>query len=219
MNTRTFPITRRAWVFAALTLVLANSPAAVTAEPPALPAADTSGGLPLMQALRNRKTTRDFRPDPLTPRQLSELLWAAFGVNRPENDHRTAPSAKNAQEIDVYVARADGLFRYEAKPHRLVWISDDDVRGLTSGQEFAKVAPVTLIYVADLSRMKDTSEADGRLYAAFDAGCITQNVYLYCASAGLGSVVHDLDRGPLSAKLPLREKQHIVMAQAVGLPK
>jgi len=219
MNTRTLPFTRCAGVLATFALVLAGSPAVLTAEPPALPAAEQSGGLPLMQALRNRKTTRDFRPDPLTPRQLSDLLWAAFGVNRPENDHRTAPSAKNAQEIDVYVARADGLFLYEAKPHRLVRVSDDDIRGLTSGQEFAKVAPMTLIYVADLSRMKDTSEADGRLYAAFDAGCITQNVYLYCASAGLGSVVHDLDRGPLSAKLRLREKQHIVMAQAVGVPK
>lgn len=184
-----------------------------------LPPADRAGGKPLMQALEQRRTIRDFRPDPLTPQQLSDLLWAAFGINRPENDHRTAPSAKNAQEIELYVALPNGLFRYDAKPHVLVRLSGEDVRALTSGQEFAKVAPVSLIYVADFTRFKDTSEADARMYATFDAGCISQNVYLYCASAGLGTVVHDLNRGPLAARLELRTGQHILMAQAVGTPK
>jgi len=188
-------------------------------ETVSLAAPDRTGGKPLMQALQDRRTIRDFSPGPLTPQQLSDLLWAAFGINRLENDHRTAPSAKNAQEIDLYVAMADGLFRYEAKPHRLARVSGDDVRRLTSGQDFARVAPVALIYVADFTRFKDTTEADALLYAAFDAGCISQNVYLYCASAGLATVVHDLDRRPLAAKMDLGEGQHIIMAQAVGAPK
>ena len=193
--------------------------AAAAQEAVSLPAPDRAGGKPLMQALQDRRSLRDFSPGPLTPRQLSDLLWAAFGINRPENDHRTAPSAKNAQEMDLYVAMADGLFRYDAKPHRLVRVSGDDVRRLTSGQDFAKVAPVALIYVADFTRFKDTTEADALLYAAFDAGCISENVYLYCASAGLATVVHDLDRRPLAAQMELGEGQHIIMAQAVGAPK
>jgi len=205
-----------------LTVLLAGLAAVNAAdggEYVSLPSPSKSGGKPLMQALAERRSLRDFKPDALDARQMSELLWAAFGVNRPENDHRTAPSAKNAQEIDLYVATVDGLFVYEAGPHRLRKVAGEDVRLLTSGQDFAKVAPVALIYVADFGRFKDTSEEDERVYAAFDAGCICQNVYLYCASAGLGTVVHDLDRGPLVTKMGLRAGQHIVMAQAVGVPK
>jgi nitroreductase len=208
--------------FLTLTVLLATLPvlrAADAADAGVLPAPTKVGGKPLMQALADRHTTRDFKPEFLDARRMSDLLWAAFGVNRPENAHRTAPSAKNSQEIDLYVATANGVFLYEAGPHRLRPVSTEDIRGLTSGQDFAKVAPVTLIYVADLTRLKDTPEDQARVYAAFDAGCICQNVYLYCASAGLGTVVHDLERAPLGAKLGLRAGQHIVMAQAVGIPK
>lgn len=184
-----------------------------------LPPPAVSAGKPLMQALKERQTRREFRPDLLTDQQTGDLLWAAFGVNRPAIDHRTAPSAKNAQEIDVYVARADGLFLYEAKAHSLRKVADQDLRLLTSGQDFAKTAPLALIYVADYSRFKDTPPADARLYATFDAGCICQNVYLFCASEGLATVVHDLNRDPLAQAMNLRESQHIVMAQAVGLPQ
>lgn len=182
-----------------------------------LPPPAVSAGKPLMQALKERQTRRDFKPDALTDQQTGDLLWAAFGVNRPAIDHRTAPSAKNAQEIDVYVARADGLFLYEARSHSLRQVSTADLRGLTSGQDFAKTAPLALIYVADYSRFKDTQPADARLYASFDAGCICQNVYLFCASEGFATVVHDLSREPLAKAMNLREGQHIVMAQAVGL--
>jgi nitroreductase len=121
--------------------------------------------------------------------------------------------------VDLYVALEEGLFLYEAKPYRLRRISDQDVRGLTSGQDFVKTAPVALIYVADLTRFPDTSPEAARLYAAFDAGCICQNVYLYCASTGLGGVVHDLNREPLAKAMGLGEGQFIVMAHAVGWPK
>lgn len=184
-----------------------------------LPPPRTTGGKPLMQALAERQTRREFKPDPLTPQQMSDLLWAAFGINRPTNDHRTAPSARNAQEIDLYVARADGLYLFAAKPHRLRKCGDADLRRLTSGQDFAGVAPVALIYVADLARFQDTAPEQARLYAAFDAGCVCQNVYLFAASEGLATVVHDLNREPLARAMNLRTGQHIILAQAVGWPR
>lgn len=215
------------WNWSALTRIAALGTltvcALVVAEDAAdvhpLPPPAVSAGKPLMQALKERQTRRDFKPDPLTDQQTADLLWAAFGVNRPAIDHRTAPSAKNSQEIDVYVARADGLFLYEAKAHSLRQVSTADLRLLTSGQDFAKIAPLALIYVADYTRMKDTSPDDARLYSAFDAGCICQNVYLFCASEGLATVVHDLNREPLARAMNLRAGQHVVMAQAVGLPQ
>lgn len=184
-----------------------------------LPTPRTSGGKSVLQALKERRTVRDFKPDALTPQQLSELLWAGFGINRPEIDHRTAPSAQNTQDIDIYVALADGLFLYEAKPHQLRKVSDKDLRLLTSGQDFAKVAPIALIYVSDAARMAKVDATMHPLYAGVDTGCIVQNVYLYCASEGLATVVHELDREPLAKAMNLRPDQHITVAQAVGLPK
>lgn len=184
-----------------------------------LPAPDTGGGMPLMQALRERKTQREFRPDALAPEVLSNLLWAAFGVNRPENRHRTAPSAMNAQEIDVYVAAREGLYLYDALAHQLQPVIKGDLRGKTSGQDFAVQAPLNLIFVADGARMKGARPEQQDLYSAFDAGCISQNIYLFCASAGLATVVHDLDRKPLAGAMKLRSDQRIVFAQAVGFPK
>lgn len=184
-----------------------------------LPPPNLAGGRLLVQALADRRTTRDFKPDSLADQHLSDLLWAAFGINRPAEGRRTAPSAKNAQEIDVYVALAGGLYLYEARPHRLKHQSGADLRSLTSGQDFARVAPVALVLVADFGRFPDTTEEQARLYAAFDAGAIAQNVSLYCASVGLGTVVHELNREPLARALNLGKGQHIIMAQAVGWPK
>lgn len=188
-------------------------------ESNALPAPRMNGGKPVMQALKERKSVRDFKPDALTAQQMSDLLWAAFGMNRPEIDHRTAPSAQNLQEVDVYVATADGVGLYQAKPHSLKPVSSQDVRPLTSGQPFAKVAPVQLIFVADYAKLAKVKAELRDLYAGVDTGSVVQNVYLYCASADLACVVHELDRGPLAKALNLREDQRIVVAQAVGLPK
>jgi nitroreductase len=171
-----------------------------------------------MEALHQRKTTREIKSDELSPQVLGELLWAAYGVNRPQIAHRTAPSAMNSQEVDIYVAMRRGVFQYDAPAHRLKVVSPEDVRGKTSGQPFGTNAPVTLLYVADLNRL-DKARAETRLiYANFDAGCICQNVYLFCASEGLATVVHDLDRNPLQAPLKLKPEQQIIMAQAVGWP-
>jgi SagB-type dehydrogenase family enzyme len=178
-----------------------------------------SGGKPVMQALKERKSTRDFKSDALSEQQMSDLLWAAFGMNRPEIDHRTAPSAQNLQDIDIYAVTADGLFLYEAKPHSLKKVSDKDLRPLTSGQPFAKIAPVQLVYVSDYTRLAKVKPEQRDLYAGVDTGVIVQNVYLFSASEGLACVVHELDREPLAKAMNLRPDQHIVVAQAVGFPK
>lgn len=198
--------------FLATATVLATDDASIKK----LPEPQMLGGKPLMQALKERKSVRDYKTESLTAQQLSDLLWAAFGMNRPEIDHRTAPSAQNAQDVDIYVAMADGLFVFEAKPHQLRKIMNEDLRSLTSGQPFAKAAPVQLIFVSDYGRMPKVSPELRDLYAGIDTGCIVQNVYLYCASAGLASVVHELNRAPLAKEMNLRPGQHIVVAQTVG---
>jgi nitroreductase len=191
---------------------------AVDVKPIDLPPAQVSGGKPLMQALKERRTVREIKTNALPDQVMANLLWAAFGINRPETDHRTAPSAMNSQEVEIYVARHDGVFLYEPKPNRLLPLSRDDLRGKTSGQEFTN-APVALIFVADFARLAKAKPDDRLFYAALDTGCIVQNVYLCCASEGLASVVHDLNRPPLAAALNLRPEQRIILCQAVGYPR
>ncbi|HPQ39615.1 MAG TPA: nitroreductase family protein [bacterium] len=191
-----------------------SPPAAVS-----LPKPQTDGGKPLMQALSDRATSRSFSSRPLPEQVLSNLLWAAFGINRPESGKRTAPSALNWQEIDIYVATADGLFRYDAGPHVLIPILDKDIRAMTGGQPFVAGAPVNLVYVADTSRMGSSGNADPDFYAAADTGFISQNVYLFCASEGLATVVRGyVDREKLKAAMNLKPEQKIILAQTVGYP-
>src|SRR5512133_578742 len=135
-----------------------------------LPAPQTSGGKPLMEALQQRSTVREIQPQPLPLQALGDLLWSAFGINRPEISHRTAPSAMNSQEIDIYVALPGGLYVYEPKPHQLRPALARDVRARTSGQAFGTNAPVTLVYVANLSRLEKARPETKLLYANFDAG-------------------------------------------------
>lgn len=186
-------------------------------KPIALPQPQTDGGRPLMQVLKERKTTREFAADKLPPQVLSNLLWAAFGVNRPDG-RRTAPSAMNKQEIDIYVATGEGLFVYNAQANRLDPVLPQDVRAATGMQSFVATAPVDLVYVADLA--KAGSEPDADLYTAADTGFIAQNVYLYCASEGLATVVRgSVDRAALAKTMKLRPDQKIILAQTVGYPK
>jgi nitroreductase len=196
----------------------AFSAAAQEPKPITLPPPQTTGGKPMMEVFRDRRTVRDFKTDKLVPQDLANLLWAAFGINRPGTGHRTAPSAMNSQEVDLYVALREGVYSYEPKAHQLNPVLAEDVRPRTSGQPFATNAPVTLIFVADLSRLAKARPDTRRFYADFDTGCISQNVYLYCASAGLGTVVHDLDRTHLNNALRLTSDQQIILAQAVGYP-
>jgi len=185
-----------------------------------LPAPKLDGGRPLMQVLKDRSSSRSFSVEKLSPQTLSNLLWAAFGINRPDSGKRTAPSAVNWQEIDIYVATADGLYLYDAKSQSLKLILSDDIRFLTGRQDFVKEAPVNLIYVADLSRMGTASKEDKELYSAADTGFISQNVYLYCASERLATVVRgSIDRQALAKAMKLRPDQKIILAQSVGYPK
>ncbi len=176
---------------------------------------------PLMQALQARKSMREFSKEKLPVQVLSDLLWAAFGVNRPESSGRTAPSTRDWQDIDIYVATGDGLYLFNAKDHSLKTILAQDIRAQTGTQDFVGNAPVNLIYVSDFTRMDaDTSQEDRKIDAALDTGFIGQNVYLYCASAGLATVVRgSVDKEALARAMKLKSTQWIVVAQSIGYPK
>lgn len=179
-----------------------------------LPEPRKTGGLPLMEALNARQTQRTFSSKPLSEQQLSDLLWAAFGINRP-NGKRTAPSASNMQEIDIYVALPSGFYLYNAQKNVLTQLAGEDIREKAGKQPFVKIAPVCLIYVSDYDRMKNGSE----FYSAVDTGYISQNVYLFCASEGLHTVVlGSVDKEALQAAMKLKPTQHVILTQPVGLP-
>ncbi len=185
-----------------------------------LPQPQTQGGRPLMQVLKDRKSSREFSSKKLPMQILSNLLWAAWGINRPETSKRTAPSAMNKQEIDIYVSTAEGLYLYNAKAHTLEPVLAQDIRVFTGGQSFVKDAPLNLIYVADFSRMGDGAEDQKIFYSATDTGFISQNVYLYCASQGLATVVRGwVDKPTLEKKMELRSDQKVILTQTVGYPK
>jgi SagB-type dehydrogenase family enzyme len=177
-------------------------------------------GRPLMQVLKDRSSSRSFSKEKLPLQVISDLLWAAFGVNRTETGKRTAPSAVNWQEIDIYVAMSDGLYLYDAKTHVLKPILSEDIRAMTGRQEFVKDAPINLIYVVDYSRISTVTKEDKDFYSAADTGFIGQNVYLYCASEGLATVVRgSIDRQALAKVMKLRSDQKVILAQSVGYPK
>jgi len=188
-------------------------------KPVLLPPPETTGGKPLMQVLKDRHSTREFGNQRLSPQTLSNLLWAAFGINRPDGK-RTAPSAMNWQEIDIYVATQDGLYVYDAKGNALKPVLQQDVRGATGQQAFVKDAALDLVYVADLGKTGKAGGEDQMLYTGADAGFIAQNVYLFCASEGLAAVVRgSIDREAFAKTAKLRTNQKIVLAQTVGYPK
>jgi SagB-type dehydrogenase family enzyme len=184
-----------------------------------LPPPEMEGGKPFMHALRARHSTREFDARPLSPQVLSNLLWAANGVNRPGSGLRTAPSAHDWREIDVYVATAEGAYRYDPPSHALQRVVAGDIRRLTGVQDFVAAVPVNLVYVADFDRMIGVGDEDRAFYSATDTGFIAQNVYLFCASTGLATVVRGLvDREALGTALGLGSHQRIVLAQSVGYP-
>jgi SagB-type dehydrogenase family enzyme len=186
----------------------------------ALPPAQTSGGAPLMDALRRRQSQREFRPEPLAPQLLSDLLWAACGINRAELGGRTAPSAMNAQEVDLYVALPQGLYLYEPKAQALKLVLASDVRRVTGYQDFVDSAPLDLIFVADHGRMKLVPASMRESYASVAAGAMAQNVYLFCASVGLAAVVRAwFDRQALTQAMGLGTDHQILLTQTVGFPK
>jgi len=184
-----------------------------------LPPPKKEGGKPLMQVLNERHSVREYAPDRLSPQMLSNLLWAAWGINR-SSGQRTAPSASNRQEIDLYVIMPGGAWLYDAAGHMLKQVVTEDVRALAGTQPFVKDAPINLVYVADLAKGGRTRPEDVEFYTGTNAGFIAENVYLFCASEGLATVVRaSVDRAALAKALKLRPDQKIALAQSVGYPK
>ena len=195
------------------------SAAAQGPKPRDLPPPRSEGGQSLTAALKLRRSTREYSDRPLPAQVLSDLLWAAFGINRPSGD-RTAPYWRHVMVIDIYLAMADGVWLYEPKPHRLLPYLQNDLRAQTGLQDFVGTAPLNLVYVAHGERMTDVSAEERRLYASVDAGFIGQNVYLFCASEGLATVFRGaVDHAKLGQALKLPDQQFVTFAQTVGYPR
>jgi SagB-type dehydrogenase family enzyme len=194
--------------------------------PVKLPAPDMKGGKPLMQCLSDRKSDRSIGTKKLPVQILSNLLWAACGINRPHSGNRTAPSAHNWQEIDVYAAMEEGLYLYNPKTHTLEPVVKSDLRKHTARlsqplRSSVVGAPLQLIYVADYARMRPgLGDEERKFYCATDSAFIGQNVYLYCASEGLSSIIRTFfDATSLAREMKLKDTQKIMMVQAVGYPQ
>lgn len=183
-----------------------------------LPSPQKTGGMSLLEALSLRQSQRSFSNQELNPQVLSNLLWAAYGINRPDGGI-TVPSARTWKEFDIYVVRANGWFVYEPGKHVLLKMGNEDLREFAGIQDFVKTAPLNLIFVADYDRMKDVTDELRKFYSATDVGFISQNVYLYCASEGLSTVVRaQIDKEKIREVFKLRPGQNPVLAQTVGYP-
>ncbi len=213
-------LTRRAANTGLFAAAIGSVPATAPAEPQFrdLPSPHPAGGKPLIEALRLRRSIRAYANRALPEQVLSDLLWAAFGINRPSGD-RTAPYWRHIMVIDVYASLADGVWFYDPKWHRLELRLPNDIRAQTGTQDFVGSAPLNLIYVAHGERMKDISSEERRLYASVDTGFIGQNVYLFCASEGLATVFRGaLNTKKLAATMRLEPDQFVTFAQSVGYP-
>ena len=220
--------------------ILAGSATGITQDPRTSPSADlksiallkpeTEGGKSVLAALKERRTNRSVSPEKLPPQVLSNLLWAAFGINRLEGAQtgrtgRTAASASNSQEIDLYVALEGGVYLYEAGPHRLKPVVSGDFR-LRSGRRSAATAPVNIFYVVDIAKYKDAPYQEPGLrdpevqksYYYVGTGLIAGNVYLYAASVGLAAWFHNCDKTNTVKEFKLRPDQRVLFSQTVGYP-
>lgn len=186
-----------------------------------LPPPDTTGGIPLMQALQKRQSTRDYQNTPIPIHVLSSLLWAAQGVNRDNPDFRTAPSFRNINGIEIYVVLPYGTYLYQPTTHSLKQILQEDIRFATGTQEFVNTVPLNLVYVADLSKQPSELAPTTKLtVSCADIGFIGENVYLFCASAGLGTVFRAmLDPDYLTRRLGLPAFKKVIYAQSIGYPE
>lgn len=183
-----------------------------------LPEPEKKGGMTLNEALMSRKTNRTFASKELSMQEISNLLWAANGINRMDGK-RTAPSARNAQEIEVYVAMKSGLYRYEANDNALRIISTKDQRHQMSQRpQMIEEAPIALIFYANYDKMKNFDDTSKEFYGATDAGFVSQNVYLYCAAHNLNTVVMGyIDRDAIREIINVDGKA--ILVQPVGYPK
>jgi nitroreductase len=203
-------------------LASAGLAGAEAAEPKTieLPAPWKTGGKPLAEVFWARRSTREFADRPVPIAVLSNLLWSAYGINRPASSDRTAPSWRHAIESQIYVTAADGAWLYDPRRHWLTQVVADDIRAQTGVQDFVATAPLCLVYVADGDRLEGAAGDDKRFWAYTDTGFIGQNVYLFCASEGLAVVFRaSFDRVRLAQSLHLPQTKFITCAQTVGYPK
>jgi nitroreductase len=185
-----------------------------------LPEPNKTGGKPLMQAMNERQSSRDFIDKDLTQQQISDLLWSAYGINRPETGKHTIPTSRNIQDMEVYITTKEGAFLYLPKENALQKLSGTDIREITGKQDFVKVAAVNLVYVSDFSKAGTASDEIKTMTAATHCGSMGQNVYLYCASEGLISVFRAMvDKAELAKALNLPENKRVIYCQSVGYSK
>ncbi len=206
-----------------------NAAAAVNLQPIVLVKPEKEGGKGVLTAIQERQTIRNIKPDKLPPQMLSNLLWAAFGINRESlrggRVGRTAASASNSQEIDLYVALPEGVYVYEASGHRLVPVVAGDFRK-RSGRGAAATAPVNIFFVVDLAKFSRGQPQEPNLkdpegqksYYFVDTGLIAQNVYLFAASQGLAAWFHNCDKNNTPKEFNLRPEQRVLFSQTVGYP-
>lgn len=175
----------------------------------------------VMKALSERHSAREYASKALSLADLSDLLWAANGINRPDSGKRTAPSAMNKQDVDVYVILQEGSYLYDAKNHQLNLVAEGDHRGaVAGGQAFVKVAPVSLVLISDVSRLGDARKAQTQLMGAVDAGIVSQNISIFCSAAKLATVPRaSMDAAQLKKVLKLKESQIPLMNHPVGYYK
>ena len=183
-----------------------------------LPKPNLNRNSEVMEAFANRHSTREYAAKALTLNDLSDLLWAANGINRPEEGKRTAPSAMNKQDVDVYVVLPEGTYLYDAKAHQLNLVAEGDHRGaVAGGQAFVKSAPVSLLLVSDLSRLGDAKNTHTQLMGAVDAGIVSQNISIFCSAAKLATVPRaSMDTAKLKSVLKLTDTQLPLMNHPVG---
>jgi len=185
---------------------------------------DLNRGISLMQALKKRKTNRDISDKKVTLQQLSDLLWAADGVNRPDGK-RTAPAAMGIYCVDIYVVLPEGVYLYDSAKHELEPVAKGDFRKSAGMQDFVFIAPVNLVYVFTLRNPQNSPgpapvpEEKRKIWGDVEVGCMVQNVYLYCASQGLAAVVRGMiDQKKFSEAIKVKPEQ-IIVAQTIGYPK
>ena len=202
-------------------ILLAGSLTAQDAGKIALNPPDTTRGVSVMKALAARASGSTYDSTEITLRDLSDVVWAANGVNRPATGKRTAPSAMNAQDIDVYVCLTSGLYLYDAQKHVLVLVAEGDHRNaVAGGQPQMATAPLFVVLVSDISRFKTGAEADKRVWGAEDAGIVSENISLFCASVGLATRPRaTMDRQTLGTLLKLTASQQLILNHPVSYPR
>lgn len=210
-------------------LFLASGAALATIIGRPVAAQNAMGGVTVRQALERRRSTRLYAPDPIAEPTLLGLLFAANGVNRPDSDGRTAPSWHGSRDVDIYVAQASGVGRFDPAANALLPVSDQDIRGQTSPEPFVGTAPAVLIYISDKDKLSAAAasfeigqpqqavERQHEIAAYVDTAVVAENVYLYCAAEGLGTcLVGGADSAAITLALALRPQQRVTYVQPVG---